>query len=332
MSDPKRRARLLLWLRILLSVGLLAVLVAKSPEKRFDGIIPDDDHARTVAFLVLALLMALVGVVLQAWRWQTVLRLYKRDVPIRRLVRHMLVGLFVGNVLPSTIGGDVIRISRVAVDTDSTEIAFASVALERLTGFVALPLLVAIGLAARPSLLSARHAWLAPTIAIVTLVLLGVILFLAAHPRAGGRFKGRANWLRFVGAVHEGVDDARANPRQALAILGTAMLYQISVVASVVLVGTAIEVPAPVVALIAFVPAVAMVQVLPISLSGLGVREGMLVLFLGPLGVAREVAIGLGLMWYASLLLVSVLGAPAFAAGKRMRTTPPTPTTVAPDP
>ncbi len=169
-------------------------------------------------------------------------------------------------------------------------------------------------------------------IAIATVVLLGVILFLAAHPRAGGRFKDRDNWLRFIGAVHAGVDDARANPRQALAILGTAMLYQVSVVASVVLIATAIEVPAPVIALIAFVPAVAMVQVLPISLSGLGVREGMLVLFLGPLGVSRSVAIGLGLMWYASLLLVSVLGAPAFAAGKRARTKQPTPTAVASEP
>src|SRR3954454_9352114 len=144
MADPKRRARLLLWLRIVLSIGLLAILVTKSPEKQFNGIIPDDNHGRTIAFLVLALLMALVGVVLQAWRWRCVLKLYGCDLPMRRLVRHMLVGLFVGNVLPSTIGGDVIRISRVASDTNSSEIAFASVALERLTGFVALPLLVAI--------------------------------------------------------------------------------------------------------------------------------------------------------------------------------------------
>ena len=328
MSDPKRRARLLLALRIVLSLGLLAVLVAKSPEKQFHGVIPEDDHARTVAFLVLALVMTMAGVVLQAWRWQTVLRLYHCEVPIPRLVRHMLVGLFVGNVLPSTIGGDVIRISRVAVDTESSEIAFASVALERLTGFVALPLLVAIGVLVRPSLLSKDHAWLAPLIAAATVVLLGVILFLAAHPRAGGRFKDRDNWLRFVGAVHNGVDNARANLRQALAILGTAFLYQVSVVAAVVLIATAIELPAPVVALIAFVPAVAMVQVLPVSLSGLGVREGMLVLFLTPFGVRREVAIGLGLMWYASLLLVSVLGAPAFAAGKRARTSARTPTPV----
>src|SRR3954454_14600977 len=160
MSDPKRRARLLLWLRILLSIGLLAVLVSKSPEKQFNGVIPDDNHGRTIAFLVLALVMAFVGVVLQAWRWQCVLRLYGCEGRIRRLIQYMLAGLFVGNVLPSTIGGDVVRISRVPIDTNSGEVAFASVALERLTGFVALPMLVALGLVLRPSLLSEDHAWI----------------------------------------------------------------------------------------------------------------------------------------------------------------------------
>jgi hypothetical protein len=332
MSDAKRRARLLLALRILLSLGLLAILVTKSPQKKFNGVIPSQDHARTVVLLLLALVMAFTGVVLQAWRWQCVLRLYERPVPVRRLVRHTLVGLFVGNVLPSTIGGDVIRISRVAPDVDSSEIGFASVALERMTGFVVLPGLVVLGFLLRPSLLSKPHAWFAPIIAAGTLAVLGGILFLAAHPRAGGRFQGRDNWLRFIGAVHEGVDQARARHRQAWAILGVSMLYQTSVLLSVGLIAAAIKLHAPVIALIAYVPAVAMVQVLPISLSGLGVREGMFYLFLGPLGVAREVAIGLGLMWYASLLIVSVLGAPAFAAGKKARTTATAPSPVGTEP
>jgi hypothetical protein len=52
-------------------------------------------------------------------------------------------------------------------------------------------------------------------------------------------------------------------------------------------------------------------------MSGLGVREGAFVLFLGPLGVAQEQAIALGLLLYLLNLAVSLLGAPAFAAGGR---------------
>jgi hypothetical protein len=76
---------------------------------------------------------------------------------------------------------------------------------------------------------------------------------------------------------------------------------------------------APFGAMVAFVPVVAMAQVVPISLSGLGIREGMLVLLLTPLGVTNGHAVGLGLAWYATMLLISLPGAPAVAVGGRTR-------------
>jgi len=54
------------------------------------------------------------------------------------LTGHYFVGLFVGNVLPSTIGGDVVRVTRSSGTAGSSTVAFASVVLERLTGFVGL--------------------------------------------------------------------------------------------------------------------------------------------------------------------------------------------------
>jgi uncharacterized membrane protein YbhN (UPF0104 family) len=64
-----------------------------------------------------------------------------------------------------------------------------------------------------------------------------------------------------------------------------------------------------------------MAQVVPISIGGLGVREGMLVLLLhASFGVRNSQAIAVGLLWYACVLVVSMLGAPAFAVGKRKQT------------
>jgi uncharacterized membrane protein YbhN (UPF0104 family) len=59
--------------------------------------------------------------------------------------------------------------------------------------------------------------------------------------------------------------------------------------------------------------------VLPLSFNGLGVREGMLVLFLVPLGVSKGQAIAAGLLWLTAMLVVSMCGAPAFAVGNRHR-------------
>jgi hypothetical protein len=77
-------------------------------------------------------------------------------------------------------------------------------------------------------------------------------------------------------------------------------------------------------AFMAFIPVVAIVQVLPFpTIGGLGLREGALVVFLNPLGVSESHAIALGLMVYAINLTVSLLGAPAFAVGRRAARTAP---------
>jgi hypothetical protein len=67
----------------------------------------------------------------------------------------------------------------------------------------------------------------------------------------------------------------------------------------------------------AFIPVVAMAQVLPVSVNGLGLREGALVLLLHPLGVPTTQAVALGLLIYGMNLTVSLIGAPAFAVGTR---------------
>jgi uncharacterized protein (TIRG00374 family) len=309
------------WLRLGVSAGLLAILILKTPD--LGQILPHRHHLRTALLLGAAVIVTFIGVVLSAWRWQRVLAVFEVDVPVRRLTSHYLAGLFVGNVLPSTIGGDVLRVSRVSNDTGSTTVAFASVALERLTGFVALPLLVFAGFAMRPSLLDEDHSWVALLVAIITIAALALILLLAGHPRLAGRFTDNTNWTRFIGAIHLGVNNLRRHPRQLIAVLVTALIYQVSVVLAVALMFRTLDLPVPVAASFSYIATVAMVQVLPLSLNGLGVREGMLVYLLTPLGVSRGQAIAAGLLWFTSTLVVSMCGAPAFASGNRGRPSEP---------
>jgi hypothetical protein len=94
--------------------------------------------------------------------------------------------------------------------------------------------------------------------------------------------------------------------------------YQLALVLAAVAAARSLGLqPAGITALLAFFPAVAIAQVLPLGISGLGVREGAFVLFLGPLGVDAQDAVALGLLLYLLNLWVSLLGAPAFAVGGR---------------
>ena len=306
-------------LRIVVSAALLALLASKA--QAVDDAIPDQHGGLTAVLLVAAVVTTLVGVVLSAWRWQRVLLLFDVHVGIAALFSHYVVGLLVGNVLPSTIGGDVVRVARASNTVGSPTVSFGSVVLERLTGFVALPLLVFAGFAIRPSLVHHTHAWIALLVAVLTLTLLAVILILVGHPRLAGRYAERENWSRFIGAVHIGVERLRRDPRQIVPVLGTALLFQISQVLMFGLIFRALDLHVPVAAVVAFGPAVLMLQVLPISFSGLGVREGALVLFLHSFHVSNAQAFAAGLLWWGCMIAVSMLGAPAFAVGNRSHRT-----------
>ena len=83
----------------------------------------------------------------KAARWAQVLDGMDVVAPFRRLLSHTFAGQLVSNVLPTTIGGDVLRVSRLAGDTGDTADSFASVVIERLTGWIVLPLLTFTGLA-----------------------------------------------------------------------------------------------------------------------------------------------------------------------------------------
>ena len=313
-----------LGVRLVVSALMLAVLMAKVPSFSAAELIPKRSLA-TALWLGVAAVLTLAGIVLSALRWQKVLEALEISTQLPRLVSHNLAGQFVSNVLPTTIGGDVLRVNRLSRDTGESPGTFASVVLERLTGWLVLPVITIVGFAVNPGL---RHLGSATRVALAlafgTLVLLVGVLAAAGSSRIGGRFASSAGWRRFIGAVHLGIDRLRSRPGAAANVLAAGFAYQLALVLAAVAAAQSLGLrPAGLTALLAFFPAVLIAQVLPISMSGLGVREGAFVLFLGPLGVASEQAIALGLLLYLLNLAVSLLGAPAFAAGGRPRTAAP---------
>jgi len=253
-----------------------------------------------------------------------VLNALGQDEKLGKLLSHTLAGLFVSNVLPTTIGGDVLRVSRLSKDNGETTTSFASVVLERLTGWLVLPVITLVGFMLNPGLRELGSATeVAFALAVGTLLALTLLLIGVASRRFGARVAGSDGWRRFAAAVHLGVARLRLHPAAAVNVLLTGFAYQLVLVFAALMAAKAVGISVAVgpTALLAFFPAVLIAQVLPISIAGLGVREGAFVLFLTPLGVPTEQAIALGLLLYLLNLGVSLLGAPAFAVGGRSRAT-----------
>ena len=311
-----RKSTTITALRVTASVVMRAVLV---PRVHLRSLLPRWD-TETLEWLVAALVVTFTGILLSAVRWQRVLAVLEVRVGIAALATYQLAGLFVGNFLPSTIGGDVLRVARLSAASGRGPDSFASVVLERLTGWIVLPVITLTALALNPGLLrlgAASHVALA--ISIGTLVLLAVVLVVAGSARMGRRLRHHEGVVGFLRAVHLGLNRFRRHPGLALEVLVAGFVYQLAVVLAAFLLSEALRLDVGWTAMMAFMPAVAIVQVLPITIGGLGVREGAFVLFLSRsgLGVSASQAVALGLLIYAVNLVASLAGAPAFAVGGR---------------
>jgi glycosyltransferase 2 family protein len=310
------------WRRILLrvacSLAFLGLLFWRMPDVSIGDLFPRPTAA-TFAWVAVAIGVHVGAYALQTVRWAQVSDTLGIHLPFRRLFSHLLAGEFVSNALPTSFGGDVVRVMRQGKDVGDYADAFASTSLERLSGWLVLPVLSAVGLLLDPALRSLGAATtVAVLVDVVTVVALLAILWVAGHERGAGRLVGRPGWRRYLGAVHLGIVAFRHRPGRIVRVLVAGIGFQFLQCVSVWACARALDIPqVTLLAAMAFFPPTAVVQNLPIALGGLGVREAAFVLFFGALGVPDARAIGLGLLVYLVFVAASLAGAPSFAVGGR---------------
>ena len=282
-----------------------------------------DWNNQTAFWTIGAFVFSLTGFVLGAVRWQRVLIALGIHQPLPSLFSHYMAGQFVSNFLPTTVGGDVVRVGRLTRDIDDGPISFTSVVFERLSGWLVLPLITFIGFAINPGLTGLGNSTRIPlVVGFITLIGLGLVLLLLGNDRIGKGLRNRKGVLRFANAIHLGIDRLRQNPKAAREVIISAFAYQFVLLLAA---GCAVEAlgidQVGLTALMAFIPAVLIIQVLPLGIGGLGVREGTLVVFLSGIDVPSEQALALGLAIYAMTLVGSMIGFPLLIFGGRKGST-----------
>lgn len=307
-------------LRLAVSLGFLAILFWRLPDVSLGDVVPELTAA-AAAWVVVAVVVHVVAYLLQTLRWATVSSTLGIHLRFRRMFSHLLAGEFVSNALPTSFGGDVVRVVRQGQDSGDFADAFAATALERLTGWLVLPLLSTVALVADPDLLQLGSATAVAVITnVVTVVALVAILWVAGHEKGAGRLLGAGGWRRYLAAVHLGIIAFRHHPRRVLGVLGAGLGFQFLQCVSVYAAARALQLPeVTLLAAMAFFPPTAVLQNLPLALGGLGVREAAFVLFFGALGVSDASAIALGLLVYFVFIIASLAGAPSFVLGRRSR-------------
>ncbi|NJD55288.1 MAG: flippase-like domain-containing protein [Nitrospirae bacterium] len=218
--------------------------------------------------------------------------------PVMKLFSLYMIGAFFSTFLPGLIGGDAIRAYYLNKDAKKISTTLASVFMDRYIGFVSL---MVIGIAAFPfsfgTFAGSPYRWLMP--AIFGAFVMASIFFFGLQ--LGKRFRVMTEFYDYFSLL-------RKQKTTIVSALASSVIIQVMNFFMVIVLAWRMGLQVPLLQLAVFLPIVITISSLPISISGLGVREGAFVILLGLIGIRPEAATSLSLSWFFSVVMGSLPG------------------------
>ena len=299
-----------------MSAILLAVLFSKIDVQKLWA----SARRGSVSWLLAALGIYGVNVLASVWRWAQLLDAQRVVVPRQRLLGSFLVASFFNNFLPSNIGGDVVRIADTARPARSKTLATMVVVTDRVLGLMALVLVAAIGASVaghlHPAVMPIWPVWLWA----------GFLLGAAASAPAVLAPDGFGRLLQPLTVFHpEWVGDRidkltgalarfRDEPGAIGGCFAAAVFVQATMVVFYFAVSYALHLDVAVSDLAVIVPISFVVQLLPVSLNGFGVREATFSVYFSRIGHPIESALLLSLVAQVLIITFSLTGAAVYVS------------------
>jgi uncharacterized protein (TIRG00374 family) len=296
--------------KLCVSVGLIAYLGSQLAL----GDLAEIFAKMRPSFFVGAVSFFVISNCLGAVQWFWLLRAQDLPVSFRQALIFYFVGVFFNNVLLGNIGGDAMRILDIRRLTGRATDGVAATFMDR---FVGLFSTCTLALAAYPLIATSERAWL---VSVLLPVFLGLILLLAMglSQRIGSFIESLiARFLptkvaEIVGKLRESI----VVYRHRIGLLCAVWIISIGVQSSRILVywmaGLALGMDPGLVYFVCFQPVAAVLAAVPISIGGLGVREGTLVGLFSSVGIGQELSTAMSLLGYIAGILASLLGGIAF--------------------
>lgn len=309
-NEAPRRTTLLWIVKLVVSGGLLYLLLSQVDLGR----LWETARSASPAWLAIALALYFGMIVVSAWRWALLLEAQHISLGLGRLTRSFLVATFFNNFLPSNIGGDVVRIRDTAPAAGSKTLATTIVFLDRGIGLLGLLFLAAVGTsltagdgAAGP--VGAGLLWLifAASLAVAVPVLL--------FPQRVGQIltplrRLHQDWVELrIQRLTSALARFREAPAALVSCFAGAVAVQMILVAFYAAIARGLGIPIPLSHLAVLVPVSFVVQMLPVSVNGFGVREATFSFYFTRIGLALESALALSFLGAVLIMAFSLSGA-----------------------
>jgi uncharacterized protein (TIRG00374 family) len=257
------------------------------------------------AALVGALLILSGATLVAALRWSVILGALGMPRSLRVTYPLSLIGLFFGQALPAGVGGDVVRVWLGRKTGLTTAVAISSILGDRLTGLLAILMIVTAQLAQLRGIFPDRTLFYS-LILILTAGYTGfvVLMLLDKLPEQLRRFR----IIRGFARVSADLRRTLLVPSAGLPVLLCGFVIQLANVFAVYTLAAGLHVQVGLASCLLVVSIANVVQSLPISIAGWGVRESFFVAALGMVGVTAAQAVAISVVFGLIIVVSSLPG------------------------
>lgn len=270
-------------------------------------------------WLALAFSLIFVGNLISGYRWQLLLTTQDIHVPLKTLISSLLVGRFFNNFLPSTIGGDIMRVYDTSKYSKNTAVSMTVILIERLTGFLALLLIAAFALVFGFHTIGDTFLlWvLIGFFSLILLLFLGLFnATLSGQIRKIFDFRALSRIKGKIDKVYQALNLYKSKRKDLLVTFLLGLALQVAAVAHYYLIGLALGLNVSMLYFFIIIPLILLILLLPVSINGIGVRENAYVLFFAKIGVEGSISIALSWLAFAMILIIGIIGGVIYAARK----------------
>lgn len=303
-------------LKGLVSLALLGFLLWRIDLFHFLGAL----SAAKFPVIAVALLAYLVGQLVSSLRWLLLARALGFENRFKDFAIYYFIGMFFSLFAVSTVGGDVGRVFYLTREGEnskegggSTMLAAISVLADRAIGMAVLVWIGAVALALFPA-----YALPAPILYTTYALAAGLLLGCLALPLIGRVLPGKEHPVGRK--LHLALQKYPSHWREILAAMLLSLLIHAVQSWMHVLLGSSLGIDIPWSYAFIIYPLVGTFSALPVSLNGIGLREGGYLFLLTRIGISPEKGIAFGLLWFMVVALDSLVGGLLFILRKKPAT------------
>lgn len=305
--------------RTILSLALILYLITMLDWERIKYILPK----LRLGFVWQAFFLVLLSTLASSVRWSILLAQLNLKQRILDSWRYYMASIFYGIMLPGVIGSDMVRLG-LGINkhgANNKAILTASVLFERACGFMVILMISAVTALLVPSLFGGEQAITNLVYAFALATIICFVLFFGILKVCPERwFNGKKFQSGLMYSTHSLVGQLRnLSVNVLLLILILSFLANFLDIVGSYFLAKALHIDLPFYLFLLILPLVYVLTALPISLGGLGVREGVLTFFLIKVGVVASDAVLFAFLIYVNRIAVALAGGVIQFMNKKVR-------------